>query len=118
MLPIRLIGLTPALSQICEAQFHHLIKLHVLCHAYFDAMLQPIPHINKKEKLIVEQLLVLHKTVKELLEGHATLNAEIRKNNGIYGVTKESRNIAALVQPFMSYFNTYYPTFAMVRNQS
>jgi hypothetical protein len=22
------------------------------------------------------------------------------------------------VQPFMSYFNTYYPTFAMVRNQS
>lgn len=73
-----------ATFEICEAQFQHLIRLHIMCHKYLEPLQRPdSKHIGRKEKVAAEHILSFAKPLRELLMTHNTLFSEIRKENAV-----------------------------------
>jgi hypothetical protein len=73
-----------ATFDICEAQFQHLIRLHIIYHKYLEPLQRPdSKHIGRKEKSAAERLTLFSKPLRELLMTQSTLFTEIRKENAV-----------------------------------
>jgi len=76
-----------------------------------DSLAKNKKSFGRKDLPLVDHLLSFQKTLKEILVGHTTLFGEIRKVSTFSG---SARSIAVVFQPFMSYFNSFYPSFVKV----